>query len=74
MKKFILILVLAMPPLSLYAQVADSANFNTGEKIFTTPVQVMPQFKGGMERLYYKLDHIRYDFYDRLKTYRVKYW
>ncbi len=68
MKKIVLILVLALPSLCLYAQVADSANFNKGEKIFTSPVQVMPQLRGGMQKFYYELENIRYDFYDRFKN------
>jgi len=35
-------------------------------KIYTAPVEVMPTYKGGEERLNFRLQHIRYLFIDRM--------
>ena len=35
-------------------------------KIYTTPVEIMPTYKGGEEGLNFRLQHIRYLFIDRM--------
>ena len=63
MKLLLLILVATLFSCNLYAQKAD-----TTDKIYTTPVQVMPKYRGGEDGLRFRLEHIRYLFEDRVKS------
>jgi len=67
MKPLLLILVATLFSINLYAQKAD-----TTDKIYTTPVQVMPRYRGGEEGLRFRLEHIRYLFEDRVKDIQGK--
>ncbi len=73
MKTFLLILVTAIFSGNLYAQKADTP-ITDNDKIYTTPVEVMPEYKGGIERLYNRLEHIRYVFFDRMRNIEGKVW
>jgi protein TonB len=73
MKTFLLILVTAIFHCNLYAQKIDT-QITDNDKIYTTPVEVMPEYRGGIERLYNRLQHIRYLFLDRMKNIEGKVW
>ena len=65
MKKLFFILVTVGCALSSNAQ----SSINTSEEfIYTTPVQVMPEYKGGMDRFYNRLKHIQYLYYARMQN------
>jgi hypothetical protein len=66
MKRFLLIFVATAFSTSLYAQKTDTAKYFADDKIYTTPVEVMPEFKGGMARFYARLENIPYVFLDRM--------
>ena len=70
MKPLLLILIATLFSVSLYAQ--EMAKAGDDDKIFTTPVEVMPQYRGGEENLYFRLEHIRYLFADRMKNVQGK--
>ncbi len=63
MKRFLLILVIAFSSTVAFAQKADTLDNN---KIFTTPVDVMPEYTGGMGRFYARIERIPYLFLDRM--------
>ena len=42
------------------------------DKIYTSPVEVMPEYKGGEDGLYFRLNHIRYLFAERMKQIQGK--
>ena len=65
MKKLFFILFTVGCALSSKAQ---SSNNITEETIYTTPVQVMPEYKGGMDRFYNRLKHIQYLYYARMQN------
>jgi TonB family protein len=65
MKPLLLILIATFFCAHTYAQKADTS-------IFTTPVEIMPQYRGGEESLYFRLQHIRYIFADRMKNIQGK--
>lgn len=72
-KKSILLLLIAISSYSgLYAQQATPVKGTDNDKIYTTPVEVMPEYRGGEERLYFRLEHIRYIFIDRMKNIQGK--
>ena len=64
MKKLLFILISSACSLNLYAQSNATNTVNTvipdGDVIYTTPVEVMPEYKGGMERFYERLKRIKY--------------
>ena len=64
MKKLLFILISSACSLHLYAQSNATNTVNTvtpdGDVIYTTPVEVMPEYKGGMERFYERLKRIKY--------------
>jgi protein TonB len=66
MKRFLLIFIAAAFSISVNAQKTDEPNYATPDPIFTTPIQVMPQFKGGMSRFYARIERIPYLFLDRM--------
>ncbi len=66
MKRFLLVFIAAVFSISLHAQKTDTAKYTDNDKIFTTPVEVMPEFKGGMDRFYTRLENIPYMFLDRM--------
>jgi protein TonB len=68
MKRFLLVFIAAIFSTSLHAQKADTFRYANNEKIFTTPVEVMPEFKGGMARFYARLENIPYLFLDRMNN------
>jgi len=72
MKAFLLIVFATLFSLSLYAQGAKTASLTDEDKIYTTPVEVMPQYRDGDESLYFRLEHIRYIFEDRMKNIQGK--
>lgn len=57
--------------ISLHAQNQTTA-LSEEDKIYTTPVEVMPQYKGGEDGLYFRLNHIRYLFVDRMHNIQGK--
>ena len=65
MKKLFFILFTIGCALSSKAQ---SSNNIAEETIYTTPVQVMPEYKGGMDRFYNRLKHIQYLYYARMQN------
>ena len=65
MKKLFFILITIGCALSSKAQ---SPNNISEEPIYTTPVQVMPEYKGGMDRFYNRLKHIQYLYYARMQN------
>jgi protein TonB len=67
MKALLLILFFSVFALSLYAQKTDTANYANNDKIFGS-AQIMPEYRGGMDRLYQRLENIRYLFVDRMKN------
>ena len=64
MKKFLLVLAISTISISSFAQRSDPSSDN--DKVYTEPVEVMPEFKGGMEKFYAHLHHIPYLFLDRM--------
>jgi protein TonB len=66
MKRFLLIFIAIAFSISLYAQKTDTTRYIADDKIFTTPVDIMPEFKGGMEKFYARLKNIDYLFLDRM--------
>ncbi len=67
MKKYFLMLAIVGCALNSNAQSSD-------DQIYTTPVQVMPEYKGGMDRFYNKLKHIQYLHYARMQNKQGKVW
>ena len=65
MKKLFFVLITIGCALSSKAQ---SSNNIAEETIYTTPVQVMPEYKGGMDRFYNRLKHIQYLYYARMQN------
>ncbi len=76
MKKFLFILITSACSLSLYAQSDATNRVNTitpdGDVIYTTPVEVMPEYKGGMDRFYERLKSIKYLHYARTQNVQGK--
>src|SRR4051812_28200822 len=69
MKKFLFILVTTACALSSRAQSPNVALINTtDEPIYTTAVEVMPEYKGGMNRFYDRLKRIQYLYYARIQN------
>lgn len=66
MKRFLLIFIATSFSISLYGQKTDSAKYIAEDKIFITPVEQMPEFKGGMDKFYARLKNIDYLFLDRM--------
>jgi protein TonB len=66
MKRFLLLLVAIMIPFGLFAQKPDTAKYADADRIYTEPVEVMPEFSGGMKRFYAHLENIDYVFLDRM--------
>jgi len=64
MGRVLLTLAISTFSLALYAQKGDTTSSN--DLIFTTPVEVMPEFKGGIDRFYARLQNISYRFLDRM--------
>lgn len=65
MKK-LLFIVIACFPTCLFSQKTDLSGSMGDDKVFTVPVEVMPEFKGGMTRFYDHLKNIPYLFVDEL--------
>ncbi len=63
MKGFLLILVIFLSSAAAFGQKADTTG---NDKIFTTPVDVMPEYTGGLTRFYARLQEIPYLFLDRM--------
>jgi protein TonB len=70
MKKILFILITAGYSLNVFAQTTNLAMANTRneDQIYTTPVEVMPEYKGGMDRFYNKLASIQYLYYARIQN------
>ena len=63
MKKLLFILITSACSLNLYAQsyaANPTSNITPDDVIYTTPVEVMPEYKGGMDRFYERLKSIKY--------------
>jgi protein TonB len=71
MKTLLLILITSVLSIGLYAQKRDIA-ITGNDLIYTSPVEVMPEYKGGMEKLYRRLENIRYLFFDRMQNIQGK--
>ena len=65
MKKFLLIAIACIPTFS-YSQKTVASSSTDDDKIFSAPVEVMPEYKGGMARFYARLENIPYLFLDRM--------
>src|SRR5471030_5185 len=63
MRPLLLVLIATLFSVNLYSQKAD-----TTDKMYTTPVQGMPRYRGGEDGLRFRLEHIRYLFEDRVKS------
>ncbi|MDB5011782.1 MAG: TonB family protein [Mucilaginibacter sp.] len=73
MRTLLLILIPTVFSIISYAQKTDTAKYSfDSDKIYTTPVEVMPEYCGGTDRLYFRLEHIRYIFSDRMKNIQGK--
>jgi len=72
MKTFLLTIIAIVFSSVLYAQETNTVKYAEEDKIYTTPVEVMPQYRGGEESLYFRLEHIRYIFEDRMKNIQGK--
>src|SRR6185369_12757070 len=70
MKKLLFILITAGYALNVCAQTTNLAMANTtnDDQVYTTPVEVMPEYKGGMDRFYNKLAGIQYLYYARIQN------
>jgi len=68
MKRVLLILISTAFSIGLHAQKTDTPKYAENEKIFTTPVEIMPEFNGGMSRFYARLQNIPYLFLDRMNN------
>src|ERR1700744_4367468 len=71
MKALFLTVSILMIAVSLRAQ-GQTAALTEEDKIYTTPVEIMPQYKGGEEGLNFRLRHIRYLFIDRMQNVQGK--
>ena len=71
MKALLLTVCIALLAISLRAQ-NQTASLNEEDKIYTSPVEIMPQYKGGEEGLAFRLNHIRYLFIDRMQNIQGK--
>lgn len=71
MKALLLTISILLSVISLRAQ-NQSAASTEDDKIYTTPVEIMPRYKGGEEGLYFRLNHIRYLFIDRMHNVQGK--
>jgi protein TonB len=63
MKKLLFILITSACSLNLHAQsyaTNPTSNITPDDIIYTTPVEVMPEYKGGMDRFYERLRKIKY--------------
>jgi protein TonB len=67
MKKVLFILIIATFALNLRAQDIETTNYPEEDKIYTD-VDVMPEFKGGMDKFYARLERIPYTFFDRINN------
>ena len=71
MKRYLFVLITVTCALSTKAQSPNVTIMNTNtveDPIYTTPVQVMPEYKGGMERFYSRLKRIQYLHYARMQN------
>ena len=68
--KRLLFILLTITCSSTFAQTTNLAMANTtnDDHIYTTPVEVMPEYKGGMDRFYNKLATIQYLYYARIQN------
>src|ERR1700761_4090971 len=64
MRRLLIILIAFLLAVKAHAQ---SPTVIDEDKIYTSPVEVMPQYKDGESRLNFRLNHIRYLFVDRMK-------
>lgn len=69
MKKVLFVLIVATLALDLQAQNTETIN-SAEDKIYTTDVNVMPEFKGGMDKFYAHLERIPYTFFDRINNHQ----
>ena len=70
MKKLLFIIITAAYSFGASAQTTNlaMANSTDNETIYTSPVQVMPEYKGGMNRFYSRLKQIQYLYYARMQN------
>lgn len=69
MKKLLFILVITACALSSKAQSPNYTLINTSDDpIYTTPVEIMPEYKGGMNRFYDRLRRIQYLYFARIQN------
>jgi protein TonB len=68
MKRFLLVFVIVTFSAGLHAQPAAAIKTADTDKVFTTPVEIMPEFEGGMQQFYSRLENIRYMFLDRMNN------
>jgi len=72
MKTFLPLIIVIVFSSTLRAQTTDAVKYADNDKIYTTPVEVMPRYRGGEESLYFRLEHIRYIFEDRMNNIQGK--
>jgi protein TonB len=65
MKGLLLVLLTAFTSANLRAQKADTLRYPDNDKVYTGHVEVIPEYKGGMNRFYARLEDINYTFLDR---------
>ncbi|MEO8885212.1 MAG: energy transducer TonB [Mucilaginibacter sp.] len=71
MKRLLFVLITTACSSGALAQTTNLAIANTtnvDDQIYTTPVEVMPEYKGGMDRFYNKLKTIQYLYYARMQN------
>ena len=66
MKKILLILISTIIALQTRAQKSELLSSYSEEPVFTSSIDVMPEFKGGMDRFYARLKRIPYTLEDRM--------
>ena len=71
MRTFILLLFISIFSSNTSAQKPDIA-LAVNDFVYTSPVEVMPEYKGGMQKLYERLQNIRYLFLDRMQNIQGK--
>jgi protein TonB len=66
MKRILLILITTVFALNLQAQTIENTPAPNEEKIYTSDIDVMPEFNGGMHKFYARIKRIPYTFFDRM--------
>lgn len=77
MKRLLFTLLISAFTFGAFAQNTMLAMNNTAgndDELYTTPVEIMPEYKGGMDRFYSKLAGIQYLYYARMQNKQGRVW